>query len=283
MKKTPLLFGAALLFNFYTIGTADSFDYTFDGGQADFNSNFTSGGADEFATLGTPGWQGTGGVSDSARINTGGNSNSALYTAGLATSDGDTWTISAYFRGRPGRDASSQSQETIRLGFNSDATTDSTNLFRFSGLFLATGIQTDNTGNGTLYFRSRDSGGSEAQQFDADTFSIVDNDWYQLSATITKTGTTNLFDAEVSIFNWGSDGVTGGGLVESFSITGYENDTLYSDATIHGGFVAFSQNAVGGARAVDNFESATVPEPSTALFLVLAGFTAVLMRRRASS
>lgn len=107
--------------------------------------------------------------------------------------------------------------------------------------------------------------------------SLVDGNWYKLTATFTKLSAANTFEIGVTVQDFGSTGL---GLVGSVaSLT-----TTYTHATageVHGltnVYAAFRGTLPGGGPRLDNFTAVVVPEP--AAVALLAPAVSLLLRRR---
>lgn len=110
----------------------------------------------------------------------------------------------------------------------------------------------------------------------SETHTLVDGNWYKLTGDFTVTQQDE-YDLTVRLENAFVDG-TVGTLIESFDVSGLVNTAIVENPAVHAFFASGSSAARRGADVFDNFLS-PVPEPSTALMLLL-GATGLLLRRR---
>jgi len=275
MNKTLLsLIGFAVL----TASANAQVLYDFNTSQADYNANFTSTAGGTFYQTG---WQATGGVSNSGSMNTNGTQQTGFYntSVGQFTTNGDTKFVSMYFLA--GTLTSNNFDGRAQVGFGTD-----TAVSFGSGSFVGgTVATTANDGtNGTNYALRVNyrNGGTGANTQDTNMGNLItNNEWYQLRLDLNYTG-SNAYTATVNLYSWGADGVTGGGLVDSFTTTALNassggNLSTITNTNLFAGFMGATSNAGLRAEQVDNF--ATIPEPS-AYVMMLGGIGVLLLLRR---
>jgi hypothetical protein len=91
---------------------------------------------------------------------------------------------------------------------------------------------------------------------------MVDQRWYELVGRFTKlTPATNQFQVEVRLYDWGTNGITGGTLVGTnfvVNATGAASGlpTLWADSDVYAGFRAAVASG-SGTRFLDDF---TLPQ-----------------------
>ena len=107
---------------------------------------------------------------------------------------------------------------------------------------------------------------------------------YKITATFENLGYQEVFEnsglyplaaMSLSVDNYGGDG--GGPISRLFDVTRNEILPFAPPTELWAGFLATSAN---GAEALDNFEAALVPEPSTYALLLMTGAGALWMARR---
>jgi hypothetical protein len=121
--------------------------------------------------------------------------------------------------------------------------------------------------------RLRNELGSSSPSVDSGDFTIQSSTWYEMRMVATALG-SNEFSVTTSVLDWGSDGLTGGSVVQSVTET-FTNANVGSSG-LHAGFFVRTQN---GFVAADNLT--VVPEPRAyGAFLGLIACGLVVLRRR---
>jgi len=228
--------------------------YDFNSTQANFNVTFL-----ETTSSGSPAWASagliaTGGINNTGYLATSPDAQSALIDAAFPWATGRSYTLSVYFKARV-TTGSVAAGGGLRLGFADD------NLGTLQGgEYVAAGINSVGD-QSQLVLVSRQSGTVTATGPNLGT--LTDNNWYQLTATFTKSATANRFDVIISLKNWGADGLTGGtvlGTSSPLTATGLTN--LYASPGVYAGFRGNSNSSGNGVRGFDDFsiiEPVTIP------------------------
>jgi hypothetical protein len=254
--------------------------YDFNTSQADFNSKFTNNAVPGAGYT----WQSTGGVGTapgSGRVNGNATQTFAYYNDSLGqfVNSGDMETVSVYFL--TGADNPASGNNYVGIGSNTAAATPGGSAGFQAGISTQAGTGTDPALlNHNLRIDYRNNAPGAGSQNDTTTFTLATGNWYQIELALTYQGTNN-FAFAINLFNWGTDGTTGGGLVDSF--TGTQALSSQVGVNVFGGFAATTRGG-GGVRTlgVDNFAATAIPEPSTAITL-LGGLGVLLgFRRRAA-
>jgi len=251
---------------------AASFSYDFDDGETDFTNTFS-------LNTGNMNYSGTGGVDGTGAVTPQGGSanNSALLSTGAGTfaDNGNVLTSSLYFRPRDGN-----VNERIRVGY---ATTGGD--FSTGDYISATVNGSGSVGaNASLVIRGRQDGFGTIKFTDSDTFTLSSSNWYQLQTTFTRdTGVAGRFTFSITLNDWGTDGLTGGGVVDSYGGTIDGLNNVWNN-DLFGGFQNSALNdgpAGSGGLAIDNF-TAVIPEPGTFALVTLTGIALMMHRKRKS-
>ena len=198
-------------------------------------------------------------------------------TAGQFTTVGDAASVSVYFLA--GTDQASQSNSYVGFGINTTNDNPVASAGIVAGITTAAGTGTDPSAlNHTLLLTSRNNVPGTTNSNDTSTFTLSTDNWYEIKLDLSYTGSNN-FSATTELYNWGTDGVTGGTLVDSYTATRSLSSIVGTD--LYGGFQARSTGG-GGLRpqAADNFSLTSVPEPTSIALLTLGGMC-LLRRRRA--
>jgi len=242
----------------------------------DFDDHFLP--ADEASSgythdLGAVGLSGTGGLLPTA--------NPSVET--LATSSfpmnagGASIALSLYFRydadARTGTDA----PWVVRLGMVTNTTQQD---FGDDTVFadideVDAGVANDRSDNVHRLSLTSKTGSAGAADFDADTFTLADEQWYALQLIIRRQGISNSFDLETQLFTSDADGAVTG-RVDAFEALSVLNSTLPIPQT----YAALKGRRDAGAVVLDDLrvgEPALVPEPAS-LVLLLCG-VGLLSRR----
>lgn len=268
---------AALAASAFVSAASAQFTYDFNVSQADFNSKFTTPSTN-FETSWVNGTTATNGVgaSGSGYLATSSSDQTAYWgsSIGQLTGSGQTVWTSTYFKA--GIAASSNGSSNMRVGFQLDNTSQlGTGTYAFATVSTLANDGTNATQQ-ALQVGYR-NGGTLATNNDTNFGVLTNNNWYQLRLDLTSSSSTSI-SATVSLYDWGTNGVTGGTLVDSFttSLTGSVGGNMSTmfNADLWAGFLAKSTNG-SGARAfqVDNFSASAIPEPSA--FAALAGLGAI--------
>lgn len=259
--------------------------YDFNAGQADFDANFVrvNGSYSAAWTNGTTTGNGVG-ASGSGYLATA-SDQTAYYglSAGQFNTAGDTKFVSYYFKA--GINTSNNFDNNTGVGFN---TVNTAALASGSYAFAVMKTLSNDGTNATsvalgVNYRN---GGSGATAIDTSFGNLAQNTWYQLRLDLTYQG-SNAFSAQVSLFDWGLDGVTGGSLLDTFTtpLNGSSGSTMstFVNTDLNSGFRSQTANAGIRALQVDNFSATAVPEPSALALLFGGGLTMLLLRRRRNS
>jgi hypothetical protein len=268
MLRTPVLLGLGLAALATAAHGQTFFVDTFSSGFSGYN---TPSGRSSFSHTSAAGVGGALGALVPEQANN--STTVAIRAATIGSFDGNQGqiSVSVYFR-----TTSSLPGGTINMA-SVGITNDNSSLFAST----STNFSVDVRGAGTSYqLRLRQNDGS-GNQLLGSTATLAANTWYQLFLTATHDGGSS-YTLSANLFNWGSNGVTGGGAVANASVsTTFTSNTPLSSANLFAGFLARGDNGTGTAF-VDNFQVGVIPEPSSAAALaglaVLGG--AALRRRR---
>lgn len=248
MKMVTPALCACLLLAAAVAGTvrAQSASYNFNSGQSDFNSKFTSNGA---AGNGVATISATGGINNSGSLSTTGVTNhSIVFNTPLPNSSGTTITTSLFFVTK----ATLDTGDLVGIGLLASTTT----------LWDA--------GNSVFY---KINGNNSS--------SLLASTWYELTATITNTGTT--YHPVLTLQSYGSNGTTPSGTLITLPASDSTGGGLLSAGSVYAGIyggAAFGAT-VYKTPAIDNFSVSAIPEPST--YAAMAGGAALAVagwRRR---
>jgi len=275
MKKSLLsLLGLAATAALGTSVANAATTYNFDVSQADYNANFI-GPAAANANY-SAAWQAAGGVLNSGSLDGDANQRTGYYgtTVGQFVNVNDSYFVST--RALINTSVTSTGSN-LRVGFQMDPTLSLT-----GGGFFAAQLQTTahSGGNATamnIGFDSRNNAaGTSIAAADTSFGVTIDDQWYELKLTLTYQGSNN-FIGVVDLLSWGTDGNTGGTLVDTFTTASISRSSMVG-TNIFGGFQSSQNNAGFRTETIDQFS--IIPEPSTTLLGAL-GVLALLRRRRA--
>jgi hypothetical protein len=152
-----------------------------------------------------------------------------------------------------------------QIGFAADSTGSFTAALDLSARLTGSAV------NPTLQLRN-----NNAQVVVGSSLTITNGNWYQLSYTLTRTATTDIFSGSVSLWNSTSAGVVGSQVGSTLASASISNSTLWNDTSLFFG-VRENTNIV----AMDNLNVSLIPEPSAFALLGLGlGLMSLVARRR---
>lgn len=261
----------------------------------DFNGGVASDWTSEFnmSTTGNYSWSSNTGVGTppSGAFNANGNAGTT-YKTGLSAAGNDTFKISIMLKANGV--AADSATGLAFAGFGTAATSQITETNNGTDVF---GIRLQGTGNAgemiwqfrtvsaanvtsnTAFVNVSITNGSGAM-FSNNAFTPLNiSNWFQLSATYTKTSTNNFWGFSATYQDYGADGTTPGAVISG--ITGnFTQDGTYASSNLFG--TVGSRNGFGNVRfsRIDNFTVQSIPEPSTFALLVVGLSAIALLRHR---
>ena len=236
------------------------------------------------------GWSSNTGVGASGTFTAGGNTGGTYKTA-FSTAGNDTFQISVMLHATGLTDGTANN--AAFLGFGDAATsqivTAATGVNSFGVRLQSTTTPNQlswqfrtNTGastNNTAYTNVSITNGSGATFTGNDFLPTNTTNWFKLSATYTKTATTNLWSFSSIYQDYGTDGTTAGSIISSITAN-FTQASTYASSNLYATLGARNGSADVRYNAVDNLTIAAVPEPATWALLAFSLTTVMVMRRR---